>query len=159
MRNANILILVAFVLVLSSHVAYMGLFAAPAESQWIKPDESNWVVTYMQNGDYFIGLSYGLAMAFAVYALLKYAGDRKKGITGLFSGLTLTGLIYFGACFLSGCCGSPMIAVYVSLLGPSFQGAGKPITMALTIVSVSVGYFILEKRKTACGGKNDCKKC
>lgn len=150
--------LAAFVLALSSHVAYISFIGAPAESQWIKPDESNWFTAYMQGGGYFIGISYGLAASFAVYALSRYAGDRKKSITGLFSGLTLTGLVYFGACFLSGCCGSPMVAVYVSLLGPSFQSAGKPITLALTVVSVSAGYLILKRRETACGGKNVCKK-
>ena len=159
MKTAKTRTLAAFILALSLHVAYVSLIGASSESQWIKPEETNRLSSYVEKGEYFIGISYALAISFAVYALLRYADNRKKSITGLFSGLTLTSLVYFGACFLSGCCGSPMIAVYVSILGPAFQGAGKPITLALTVVSVSAGYYILERKEIGCGCKNACKKC
>jgi len=151
--------LAAFILVFSIHAAYVSYTVTQQETKWIAVEETNWLTTYLQEQEYFIGLSYALALAFTSFALLRYAENRKNGLTGLFSGITLTGLIYFGACFLAGCCGSPMIAVYVSFLGPSFQSAGKPITLVLTVISVSVGYSILERRKTACGGKDVCKKC
>jgi hypothetical protein len=158
MKGKTIWLLAAFLLVFSLHLAYTLQSSSNTSSKWVQVEDSDGLSTYMEKGEYFIGISYGLAISFAVYALLKYAGNQKKRVTGLFSGLTLTSLIYFGACFLSGCCGSPMIAVYVSLLGPSFQGAGKPITLALTAVSVSAGYYILERKETKCGCKNVCKK-
>ncbi len=140
------------------HAAYVSYTITQQESKWIPVEETNWVTTYLQEQEYFIGLSYALAMAFTVYALLKYAENRKKRLAGLFSGITLTGLIYFGACFLAGCCGSPMIAVYVSLLGPSFLGIAKSASLILTIISVSAGYFLLKNKGTdSCGEKCQCR--
>jgi len=150
--------LLAFILVFSMHAAYVSYTLTHQETKWITVEETNWVTTYLQEQEYFIGLSYALAAAFTVYALLTYAENRKKGLVGLFSGITLTGLIYFGACFLAGCCGSPMVAVYVSLLGPSFLGVAKSVTLFLTIISVSVGYYLLKKKgSSACGDKCLCK--
>src|SRR5208283_3790556 len=42
-------------------------------------------------------------------------------------GLTLLGALMAGGCFLIGCCGSPMLAVYLSLFGAKALGLGKPL--------------------------------
>ena len=54
-------------------------------------------------------------------------------------GITLVGVLMAGGCFLIGCCGSPMLAVYVSLFGSRALGVGKPLTALVTLVSVGCG--------------------
>ena len=51
-----------------------------------------------------------------------------------------------GGCFLIGCCGSPMLAVYVTLFGSRALGVGKPLTALVTLVSVDCGYWCLSRR-------------
>jgi len=53
-----------------------------------------------------------------------------------------------GGCFLIGCCGSPMLAVYLSLFGAKALGLGKPLMALVTLVSVSCGYWFLSRRFT-----------
>jgi hypothetical protein len=61
-------------------------------------------------------------------------------------GITLVGMLMAGGCFLIGCCGSPMLAVYVSLFGAKALGVGKPLTALVTLASVSCGYWCLSRR-------------
>ena len=50
---------------------------------------------------------------------------------GAFGGVSLVTLLAAAGCFLIGCCGSPMLAIYVSLFGSKAAGIGKPL-MALS---------------------------
>jgi len=70
-------------------------------------------------------------------------------------GVTLTGILYVGGCFLLGCCGSPMLTVYLSLFGSSFLGITKPLVATITTVSVVIGYFWIEKKSKSCCEGND----
>ena len=51
-----------------------------------------------------------------------------------------------GGCFLIGCCGSPMLAVYLSLFGAKALGLGKPLMALVTLVSVNCGYWYFSRR-------------
>ncbi|NIA31624.1 MAG: hypothetical protein GWP06_17160 [Actinobacteria bacterium] len=107
-----------------------------------------------------LGISYALAGAFTIYAFLKFQSNRKKpGIAGMIGGLTLTGALYGGSCFLLGCCGSPMLAVYLGLFGPSFLGFTKPIILITTIFSLFIGFWWIEKKtkECSCVDKDNCK--
>lgn len=99
--------------------------------------------------------SYALAIGFSVYALLRFLESRRGGLAGLLGGITLTGVLCVAGCFLLGCCGSPMLAVYLTLFGSSFLGFTKPLTFALTIASVVVGYIWMERKSVPA---TDCRK-
>ena len=94
-----------------------------------------------------MGLSYSMAGAFTMYSFFTFSGNRKAGAAGVFGGMTLTGIIYFGGCFLIGCCGSPMLPVYLGLFGASFLGLAKPIVFGVTLVSVAFGVYSLKKKE------------
>lgn len=99
-----------------------------------------------------LGISYALAIGFTVYSFLKISESHKRGVAGMLGGVTLTGFLYFGICFLTGCCGSPMLAVYLSLLGPPFLGFTKPLILASTTASIAASYYWMEKKaKNPCG--------
>ncbi len=162
MRTKMLYTLAVFILVLAIHAAYSAWVSTQVQSVWVQPDEATWPASYIFNQDYMLGISYALACAFTVYAFMKLSERNKKGAVGTLGGLTLTGLLYFGACFLTGCCGSPMLAVYLSVLGPSFLGFTKPIILAFTVLSIAASYIWMERKanspcKCCAGGSCDSK--
>ncbi len=136
---------IAFVAVFLLHGAYL-LWSA---SRWVSLDDASPLSRYIVQQDYFMGLSYGLAAAFTIYSFLRFTGGQRGSLTGAIGGLTITGLLYFGGCFLLGCCGSPMLAVYLSLFGTSYAGFTKPIVLAVTIVSIGLSWLWMERKTRA----------
>lgn len=59
-------------------------------------------------------------------------------------------------CFLLGCCGSPMLGVYLALFGAKALGAGKPLMAGITLLSTGCGYWCLSRRFSRGGCVNDC---
>ncbi len=138
--------LLAFATVFTLHAVYSIRKAAYISRQWVQLEKVDPFRSYLTRQDYLLGLSYAVASAFTLYAALRFAQGRGRGLTGVIGGSALTGLLYFGGCFLLGCCGSPMLIVYLNLFGSSFPGFTKPLTLALTVISVVIGYFWMEKR-------------
>lgn len=101
---------------------------------------------YFQDNEYFLGLSYALALAFSVFALSRVKTGKTRGVIGMFSGVSLSAGLYAFGCFLVGCCGSPMAVVYAGLLGSSFLGFTKPFIFLITTLSVAFGYWMMTKR-------------
>ena len=106
-------------------------FAVPAEPP---------LGVYVEAGVYWLGASYAVAGTFALWCLLRMIRLRRSSLVGPAGGLTLGGVLWVGVCFLTGCCGSPMLPLYVGLLGPRFAGATRPLTFVVTLLSVAVGY-------------------
>jgi len=159
MRTKMLFTLVAFFAVLAVHIAYFAWAAMQAHSVWVQPEDAGWLTNYISNQDYMLGISYALAGAFTVYAFLRLSERHERGIVGMLGGVTLTGFLYFGACFFTGCCGSPMLAVYLSVLGPSFLGFTKPIILMITILSIAASYFWMERKARkpcACSAGGGC---
>ena len=97
----------------------------------------------------FHRFSYALAAAFATWALSRTILFRQGRIVSAGAaagGVTLLGALMAGGCFLIGCCGSPMLAVYLSLFGAKALGLGKPLMALVTLVSVSCGYWYFSRR-------------
>lgn len=146
MRTRSPYILTSFILVLVIHAVFSMWRASRISEQWIQVESLSPVSSYFIRQDFYLSISYGLAGAFTVYAFLKFFQNRKSGATGVLGGITLAGVLYFGACFMVGCCGSPMLAVYLSLFGSSFLGFAKPLVLILTAASVVLGFIWIEKR-------------
>ncbi len=152
MRKITLYPLIIFILVLIAHVAYSAWAIIQTSSMWVQSEDVSWPTQYLLSQDYMLGISYALASAFTVYSFLKIAESHKRGVMGTLGGITLTGILYFGVCFLTGCCGSPMLAVYLSLLGPSFLGFTKPLILASTAASIAASYYWMGKKaKNPCG--------
>jgi hypothetical protein len=153
-----------FVAIFVAHALYLGFSAASAPSGWTDFNMSANAAgplglgTYWRGQDYFIGFSYALGAAFAAWAFSRCISFRRGWIaTGgaAVGGLTLVGVLMAGGCFLIGCCGSPMLAVYVSLFGAKALGVGKPLTALVTLVSVGCGYWCLSRRPPEGGARAD----
>jgi hypothetical protein len=107
--------------------------------------------TYLKEQDFFLGLSYALAFGFAAYALTHLRRSRRRAAAGAVAGGGVGSLLLAGGCFLVGCCGSPMLAVWLSLFGAKAVGLAKPLIAALTALSIVGGYVCLRR-----GGAADC---
>jgi hypothetical protein len=62
--------------------------------------------------------------------------------------VTFSGFLAVAGCFLLGCCGSPMLAVYLSLFGAGFLPFAKPLVAALTTLSILGAWCWVSRRGT-----------
>jgi hypothetical protein len=159
--------LTGFVVVLAVHVLYTISEAKQVADRWVTVSQANYLSLYFEQGQYLIGASYALAIGFSIYALVRFIESQRKGFAGIIGGVTLTGVLYVAGCFFLGCCGSPMLAVYLTLFGSSFLGFTKPLTFILTFASVIVGYIWMERNSpkqvvdgklvdVCCEGEEEC---
>jgi hypothetical protein len=146
---------IVFVAIFAAHALYVGACAVAAPSGWSDFGMSANATgpfglgAYWRGQDYFIGFSYALGASFAAWALTRCISFRQARVAAggaAVGGITLVGVLMAGGCFLIGCCGSPMLAVYVSLFGSRALGVGKPLTALVTLISVSCGYWCLSRR-------------
>ncbi len=153
--------LIGFILIFLIHGLYSLWEIHQLVRQWAQIDNVSLLSMYFSRQDYFLSLSFALAGSFTVYAVLKFIETRGKGISGIVGGITWTGVLSVGICFLSGCCGSPLLAIYLSsslaFFGSSLLGFTKPLTATITLISVIAGYIWMNRSsKTVCSSDKDC---
>ena len=141
-----------FVTVGLIHFAWLGMFPEndPAQARWqtvVAEESSSWLSRYLEAQSYWLGYSYALSLAFAAVALRRYQEKRMCAARNLaMGGITLTGFLAVAGCFLVGCCGSPMLGVYLSLFGASFLPLAKPLVAGLTTVMIAASYWWMRSR-------------
>jgi hypothetical protein len=148
-RTALAVCLVVFAAVFAAHFGWHAWREAEAAAKWMPVDgierSSAWA-RYAERQDYYLGYSYALAGAFTVFAWLLAVRQPRREAGGVVGGLTLMGGLWAAGCFLIGCCGSPMLTVYLSLFGASFLGFVKPIVAGITTLSVALSGWVLVRR-------------
>lgn len=149
-----------FMLVLAGHFFYATREtpAAGRGGQWAsfefdEPEEPR-LARYVNAGDYWLGLSYALAGAFGTWCFSRILKMRCEALAASAGSLTLSGVLWASVCFLTGCCGSPMLPIYLGLFGPKFIGVTKPLTFGLTLLSIVVGYAWMLKQAQKAVEKN-----
>ncbi len=153
----KLLPIAAGLIVFGAHVAWYVLFPESNVSGWgnVVPSFSDSLQTYTAYGTPWLGASYALSAVFTMYALLIFRENRRKAAAGAAGGLATMGALYAVGCFALGCCGSPMLPIYLGLLGGKFAGVGGPLMFGLTFLSVGIGFLILG-RKARCAGEGPC---
>jgi len=145
--------LIAFAAAIGAHLLVKYL-SAPAVTQpaWadLSQPHTDWFAAYIKSQDYYLSFSYALAAAFTAYALSFWAANRRVAVAGGAAGISIAGILWGVGCFLTGCCGSPMLGVYASILGTRATWFGKPFTAAITLLSVLLGYVMI--RRKGCEG-------
>lgn len=146
MKAKPVVLLTVFAAVFALHLGYFVLSKTVFSAWLVTPGQTNLVArSYFEQQEYLLGASYGLSVAFVTYSFFKAAERRKDGLKGVVGGLSLVSVLYAAGCFLIGCCGSPMLVIYLGLFGPSFLALAKPLVATLTAVSVVLGYFWLRR--------------
>lgn len=105
---------------------------------------------YLAIQAYWIGMSYALLLAFAARTLQRYREEKLCPAPKLaIGGVTLPGLAAVAGCSLLGCCGSPLLAVYLGLFGTAFLPAAKPLVFGLTVLWVAGASWWLRRKSVA----------
>jgi hypothetical protein len=155
MRRSTLLVCLAvFAAVFAVHFGYHAWQEARVASQWVALESvgrpSAWD-RYVERKDFYLGYSYALAAAFTAFAVLFTIEQRRRQVGSVLGGLGLMGGLYIAGCFLIGCCGSPMLVVYLSVFGTSILGLLKPIVAAVTTLSVLLsGIYVVRRSRRLC---------
>lgn len=146
-------------LAIAVHFVWLGLFPErdSAQDRWLavaSVEQASWLTRYVETQSYWLGLSYGLAFSFAVAAFRRYRERRLCAARNLaIGGVTLSGILAVAGCFLLGCCGSPMLAVYLSLFGAAFLPFAKPLVAGLTAASLAAGWWWMTRQERLIAAK------
>ncbi len=141
-----------FVIVLFFHFVWVNIFpkSEPAQERWLTvpiAESPGWWNRYLAGEHYWLGYVYALSIGFTIYALLLYVSSRVAA-TGRFAigSLSLSGFLTLFGCFLIGCCGSPMLGVYLSLFGASFLPFAKPLVAVLITLLIAASWIWLNRK-------------
>lgn len=152
LRKAALPVMV-FIVVALVHFLLLNVFSEqnPAQSRWatvLPVEEPSWIGRYVEGQNYWLGYTYALSLAFAAVAFRRYREKNSpSGKTLALGGVTFSGFIAFSGCFLLGCCGSPMLAVYLSLFGAGFLPLAKPLIAILTTAFVAGSWWWMSRSK------------
>ena len=151
---------VAFVAVFVGHILYLRYLTIAPQKDWadnFNPSGSFWQ-RYLISQDYFVSFSYALSASFAVWATARFMYSRRRAaMVGAFGGVSLVTLLAAAGCFLIGCCGSPMLVIYVSLFGSKAAGIGKPLMALISLISIGGGYlYVVRRSECDCTNPKTC---
>lgn len=140
---------VAFGVVLLMHFGWFALRAP--QTRWVSLEDDGQgfpLVFYLESGSVWLGLSYALALSFAAGWLDRYREERFCAARTLsIGGVTVSGFLAVAGCYALGCCGSPMLAVYLSLFGTAFLPLTKPLVFVFTASSLGATWWWLTRRE------------
>ncbi len=174
-RNPNshrivraLLPLSVFVLTFAAHYAWFAMSGTPLAAtesnckscgiSCSTPATGN--SSYIGTQTYLLGYSIALSLAFASLAIRQFLEKRSKAAQGAaLGGMSLSALLGFAGCYLTGCCGSPMLAVYVSLLGAAFLPFAKPLIAAVTTLSIAASVWWLSQSRAKETGAEPAAGC
>ena len=133
-----------------SHYLWLGFFPEqdPVQERWltVPSTDFSWFTRYVETQSYWLGFSYALSFSFATIALRRYREQRLCTTHNLaIGGVTLSGFLAVAGCYLIGCCGSPMLAVYLSFFGARFLPLAKPLIAFLTIVFIATAWWRMSR--------------
>lgn len=142
---------VAFLAVFGFH-AREGMYPPVDESlsRWValaEPSLGERLWGYMASGGVWLGYSYGVAAGFAAFVVLAFMARRSAASGALAAGgVTAAGLLAGSACFMVGCCGSPMLGVWVGLLGAAAAPWLGPVSALITTLSIMLAWRAASKK-------------
>ena len=109
---------------------------------------------YFDNGDVFLGVSYALGAAFSVWSFRLFMACRStSSAAGAAGGTILTMGLAAAGCFLTGCCGSPMLAVYAGIFGVGTLTIPKWVVALLTASLCGTSIWWQKRGRRGCGCK------
>ena len=150
----------AFAAVFVGHALYLRFLTSASQKVWadnFTPSVSFWQ-GYIISQDYFVSFSYALSASFAIWATARFVYSRRRAAAiGAFGGVSLVTFLAATGCFLIGCCGSPMLPIYISLFGSQAAGIGKPLMALISLISIGGGYlYVVRRPECRCADPETC---
>jgi len=152
--------IVVFGATFAAHAAWITVFPEhdAVQDLWadVGPPAGSWLQRYVDGGSYWMGYSYALSLTLAVVAIRRFLRRRTCAAQRVGIGaMSFTGVLALFGCFLIGCCGSPMLAVWISLLGAGFAPLAKPLVALLTTLSVGIGWAWMVRHDSSAARPSD----
>jgi len=151
-----------FLAVIIGHFIWVGWSGSrpTIQEQWVTVAPSqpaSWWQIYVDNQSYWLGYPYALSLAFAAYTLIRYHEVHSKAMRNMaLGGVTFSGILLFAGCHLIGCCGSPLLIVYLNLFGAAFVPLAKPLIALISTVTILTAWWWLNRSE---GLEAGCTKC
>lgn len=149
-RLARLIALGVFITVFTCQAFYVRHLTQTPPDAWAQVDvaaDHLGFDPYFHSQEYLVGFSYALSASFAAWMIARFvAARRTRSVAEAAGGLTLAGGIMVAGCFLIGCCGSPMLPIYIGLFGAKALQLGKPIMALISVVSVGCAYWCVSRR-------------
>lgn len=116
---------------------------------------------YIASKSYFLSYTYALSFAFAYFNYRNYQEKKacSPGKIPLISSIGITSILSVSGCFLIGCCGSPMLAVYLTWFGAGFVPIAKPLIAILSTLMIFGMYFISIRKNSRILSNNQDTNC
>ena len=144
---ARLIPAVVFLGVVGLHFGWFAYFGP--QTRWLPLDDDTSglpIRAYLESQEPWLGLSYALSLGFGTLWLGRYRERRFSSARTLtVGGVTLSGALAVVGCYLLGCCGSPMLAVYFGLLGPSVLPLTGPAVLAFTASSLALAGWWMKR--------------
>jgi MFS family permease len=121
---------------------------------YMAPPMRERILAHLSGEGLWMGASYALVACFMVIVLGRFRDRRREALAGAAGGTLLAGGIYAVGCFMLGCCGSPMAVVWLSLLGGRYANVGGVFLFLLTLLSTSVGLWMLNRKDAGKTGRH-----
>lgn len=157
--------LTGFSIVAALHMLWYYRFGRPmalGADPWAAGPISWWAL-YLDAGGPWLAYAYGLTGAFTLTMFSNFLASRRAkedaALEGQMAvgGLTLSGALAAGLCFFMGCCGSPLLAVWLSVFGASFLPYEKPLIAVITTLMLGTALFWMKRRKKcSCNSPSTC---
>lgn len=135
-----------FIAVFATHLLYILAISDPG----CGPPPT--LIGYFENGDVFLGFAYALGAAYTVWSFMLFMACRSTAsAAGAAGGTILTAGLASAGCFLAGCCGSPMLAVYIGLFGANTVTIPKWAIALLTLTLCGISIWWQKRASRRCG--------
>ena len=125
------------------------------QARWVSLDDESTLSLrpYLESQNVWLGLSYAVSLSFAALWLRRHREERLCSASTLtVGGVTLSGAFAVGGCYVLGCCGSPMLGVYLGLFGATFLPLRGPIVFALTAVLLAGSWWWMSRASRRASG-------
>jgi hypothetical protein len=142
-----------FAIGLAAHFGFVAWRTHAVRAAWADAPMfslSDLLEKYSVDAEYIIGISVACSFAFAAFVLQRTVlqTQMKLATAAGASGFS-TFMAVFG-CFLVGCCGSPMLAVYAGIFGAAFAPLAKWLTLVVTLASIAFGFWWIRRNEKKC---------
>lgn len=153
-----------FVATVAVHYLWTSRPPAPpvADSPWapLPGQAASRLGLYLAAGGHWLAYSYGISFGFAAVALRRFVRQRTAAGGGFaLGGATFSGLLAFFGCYLTGCCGSPLLVVYLNLFGAGFLPFAGPFVAGVTTLSIAGAWWWMTRADRKSGGCRPSGTC
>ena len=136
--------IISFLAGFAAHFAYSSWGIARTLGRIRGAGEADYILTYSNRLHFITGITWGLVVSFAVYAVTKYFATEKR--RGVLTGTATAVIIFIALYFLFGCNGTMMFNFYTEKVGWFYASMIEPIILLITIISTVTGYILISKR-------------